>query len=184
MLQKIAKNSFFDLIFINQEAIKYEFDEFQVVLPILFKYLNRKYGIMLMNAITPLENVPNSDNWKLLIYVKTFLDVDSALGAFDNGILLIRGRMNQYQIHNDTNEIDVIYREVHMYREVNPSEFFFGIADKFLPVLDFFYLHHWLSMPEGTVKFTSVPWNKLCIVPPYFGADNLMENSRPLILCP
>jgi hypothetical protein len=184
MLKKFEKKSF-DLIFINQEAIKYSFDEFQVVMPMLIKYLNVQKGTLLMNGIVLLGQSIDSVTWKFLIYLKAFQDIDSAVGAFDNGILILRLQNNPYLFFNDSKEIEVISHERHEFRYVSESDHFFQIADLFLPVLDFLQMHEWLSITGGTVKFTSIPWDKTCLPPPNFkdDANAALKRSRPEVVC-
>ena len=188
MLKKFKKQSF-ELIFINQEVIQYSFEEFQEVMPMLMKYLNTKIGCVIMNSIIPMgKPMVENETWKFLIHLKSFLDVDSALGAFDNGLLVLRIRRNTYMLRDDSEEIEAITQEQHEFRDLTPSEYFFEIADSFIPVLDLFHMHEWLSEENvGTAKFTSIPWDKVCVSPPNNQTSNghhvAQRRERPIVLC-
>jgi hypothetical protein len=184
MLKKFAKSSF-DLIFINQEMIEYSFDEFQTVIPLLVKYLNTKHGHVIVNSIAPFGDRGNvaSETWKMLIYLKTFQNIDSSLGGFDNGLLVFRFRPNLYVVRNDTIEIEAIEAEQHAFRDVTPQDHFFQIVDRFIPVLDFYHMLKWLSGSGDTARYTSIPWNKYCTNESH--ADEIPGEiySHPFILC-
>lgn len=193
MLKKFEKNSF-DFIFVNQEMIEYSFEEFQQVIPVLVKYLNVKQGNIIVNSIIPNEtgglNTGNSDTWKFLVYLKSFGDIDSAVGAFDSGILVFHFRPNHIPgivLHNDTSEIEAIVAERHRYRAVTPLDHFFAVADRFIPILDFYHMMKWLSGNGNTFEYTSVPWNKVCSNASLQNGplDDLMSerDSRPYIEC-
>lgn len=190
MLKKFPAHSF-ELIFVNQEMIEYSFDEFQRVVPLLAKYLHVQRGTVVVNSIAPAAAAAASEAWKLLIYLKTFRDIDSAVGAFDGGVLVFRFRANGFVLHNDTEEIRAISisQQEHRLGSVAPHEHFFHIADRFVPVLDFLHLHWWLSGGRGrdTTYYTSVPLDKICVNASGLSSewagrvDDLQ--SRPYLIC-
>jgi hypothetical protein len=192
MLQKLEKKSF-DLIFINQESVEYSYEEFQVVIPLLVRYLHLKRGVVVMNGIMPAERPIESDTWKFLIYLKAFANIDSALGSFDNGVLVFRVRENLFQIHNETTEIgaiiDLSNTHSHVFHDyVSPYDHFYQVADTFVPVLDFYHMHKWLSDQEEalTVYYTSIYMRKSCVdlsSKESVDAMNKGEGDRPFILC-
>lgn len=189
MLKKLEKKSF-ELIFINHEAIQYSYEEFQIIMPILMQYLEPKKGSVVINSMIPVHKSMQSETWKFLIHLKAFLDVDSALGAFDNGLLVLRIRTNRYLIYDDSKEIAAVTRVALERHEeqcerlcLTPSEHFFEVADSFVPILDFFQLHEWLSLTSGTVKLTAIPWDKSCLMPPYKHPSGNIELDHPIVVC-
>ncbi len=181
MIKKYEKHSF-ELIFINQEAIQYSFEEFKVVMPLLIRLLHVRKGSVIINAMIPTLTRPTDDeSWKFLLHMKAFVDVDIALGAFDSGVLVIRSRQNGYMLRDDAEEIDAVMQERHEMLHISPSDYFFHIADRFVPILDFLHLHKWLSLQYGTVKFTAIPWDKLCVLDPDENITNV--GQRPDVIC-